>query len=244
MAYTVSDGLNYAKKTAKGLPLTGIDVTACDMVSSAMYRYYPWRDTLKVFTPVALTDGTQDFATGLTDIFRITQFWINQTDVSPTLANDITVASNLKVDLVPRSPWQVRSAAYQPGINEFRLECAVRIPTGSVFTLCGEYQPRHTKLTDVKDPLWFQDEFLEIFTEGMCYRAMVLADDSRAGTAEVQENGGMAYTGQLAVFMARLRQMAQSEDFGTIDGYYPSDSLGAVDGRRWYSNDLFPFFTT
>lgn len=240
MAYVVSDGLTYARKVAKGVPFTGIDLMACDMVSSAMYRYYPWRDTLKVFTPVNLTDTNQDFATGLTDIFRITQFWINRTDVSPNLANDITVASNLKVDLVPRSPWQIRSAAYQPGINQFRLESAVRIPTGSTFTLCGEYQPKHTQLTDLQDPLWFQDQFLEIFADGLMWRAMVLADESRAGTVQAQEDGSMVYTGQLAVFMARLKLMAQSEDFGNIDGYYPEGSL-TTDGRRWYSNDLFPF---
>src|SRR6185437_9305220 len=107
------------------------------------------------FTPVSLTDGNQDFATGLTDIFRITRFWINRTDVSPNDARELNVAQNLAVDLIPKSPSNINQACYQPGINQFRLEAAIRIGSGSVYTLCGEYQPQHTKLTDVQDPLWF-----------------------------------------------------------------------------------------
>lgn len=242
--YKVADGLDLAKKLGKGVPFTGVDVSICDMVSSAMYKAYPWRDTLKVspdnWTEVSLVDATQDYATGLTDIFRITQFWMRRTDTSPNQVRDLRVAKNLTIDLLSKSPYAVRAASYQAGINKFRLESAIQVPSGTTWKLGGEYQPHPTKITDLQDTLWFQDEHLETFAAGLVYWAYRLADDKRAGEQSSTEDGRTTYTGQLAVFMSKIRKMAEDEDFGNIDSYYPDEPIGAVDGRRYYSSDVFP----
>ena len=240
--YTYQDALNVAQKMGKGVPFSGVDTTICDLVSSRIYKAYPWRDTLVVIpSPVALVDSTQDFSTGLTDIFRMTQFWIIRSDVTPNIYRDIDVAKSLSVDLVNKSPYNIRSASYQAGINKFRLESAVSIPSGSTFSLGGEYQPHPTKVSDMQDTVWFADEQLEVLAAGLLYWAYRLADDSRAGSASKVGDGPVQYTGQLAEFMSAIEDMAKAEDFGNIDGYYPDDSLGSTDGRRWYSNQMFPY---
>lgn len=246
--YAVKDALAVAQKMAKGVPFTGVDMSIADMVNSRIYKAYPWRDTLKsssvagtspTWEEVALTDGNQDFDTGLTDILRITQLWIRRTDTTPNEVRDINVSKNLTIDLIAKSPYAVRSASYQAGINKFRLEAAVQVPSGTSWTLGGEYQPQPTKLTDVSDTFWFQDEYLEVFAAGLVYWAYRLSDDSRAGASQYQD-GKNVYTGALGEWMSAINEMAAAEDFGNIDGYFPDDTLGSVDMRRYYSSEVYP----
>lgn len=242
--YTVNDALTLGQKLAKGVPFTGVDVSIADIVNSTIYKSFPWRDTLKPsgsggWSEVALTDGTQDFSTGLTDLYRMTQFWITRTDTSPNQIRNINVAKSVPIDLVPKSPYAVRQASYQAGINKFRLESAVQVPSGTTWTLGGEYQPHPTKITDTNNSFWFDDEHLEVFAKGLVYWAYRLADDSRAGT--MQEQGGRAvYTGALGEWMQAIADMAGNEDFGNLMGYYPEDGLATVDMRRYYSADVYP----
>jgi hypothetical protein len=241
--YTVQDALTLAQKLAKGVPFTLVDMSIADIVNSTIYKFFPWRDTLKPsgsggWSEVSMTDGNQDFATGLTDIFRMTQFWITRTDTSPSQVRNITVAKSIPIDLISKSPEAVRQAAYQAGINKFRLESAVQISSGLTFTLGGEYQPQPTKLTDAKDTFWFADDNIEAFAKGLIYWAYRLADDSRAGGMQTS-NGRPVYTGALGEFMQAIFDMAAAEDFGNIDGYYPDEPLATVDARR-FSEGVFP----
>src|SRR5689334_11827134 len=122
----------------KGVPFSGVDLTICNVVNSAIYKAYPWRDVLKNFTEVTLTDGNQDFSATETDIYRVTQFWIARTDVTPNDYRDIGVRKSLSIDLSATTPYSIRAASYQAAINKFRLEKAVRISSGSTFKIGGE----------------------------------------------------------------------------------------------------------
>lgn len=242
--YTVNDAMKIARTMGKGVPFTGVDMSIADLVNSVMYKAYPWRDTLKTspdnWTEVALVDGSQDYATGLTDLFRMTQFWIRRTDVTPNEVRNISVSKNVTIDLIKKSPYAIRLASYQAGANKFRLETAVQVATGTTWKIGGEYQPHPTRLTDLEDTFWFQDEHLEVFAKGLTYWAYRLADDGRAGAAQRAEGVRTVYTGALAEFMDGINQMAAAEDFGNVDTYYPDEPLGVVDGRRYYSNDVYP----
>lgn len=237
--YAISDALTLAQKLAKGVPFTGVDTTICDIVNSTIYKAYPWRDTLKTLTSVTLTDGNQDFTVGDSDIFRITQFSIARTDTSPVQVREVGVKKNLTVDLIPKSPYAVRGASYQAGVNKFRLESAVQVALGTSWQLRGEYQPHPTKLTDIKDSFWFQDEHLEVFAKGLTYWAYRIADDARMGAMQTA-SGHPTYTGSLGEFMQAIQDMAAAEDFGNIEGYYPDEPIASVDMRRYYSSDVFP----
>lgn len=242
--YAVKDALTLAQKMGKGVPFDRVDVSIADIVNSTIYKSFPWRDVLKPsgtggWTEVALTDGNQDFATGLTDIYRMTQFWIRRTDTSPAQVRNIGVAQSITIDLVSKSPYAVRQAAYQAGINKFRLEGAVQVPSGTTWTLGGEYQPNPTKLTDISNNFWFDDGHLEVFAKGLIYWAYRLADDSRAGAMQMTD-GHATYTGALGEFMQAIKEMSANEDFGNIMGYYPDEPLATVDMRRYYSSDIFP----
>lgn len=241
--YRVSDALNLAKVLAKGVPFAGVDVSIADIVNATIYKSFPWRDTLLPsgtggWAEVALTDGNQDFATGLTDIYRMMQFWIRRTDSSPAQVRNINVAQSIPIDLVTKGTNAIRQASYQAGINKFRLESAASIPSGTTWTLGGEYQPHPTKLADVNATFWFADEHLEVFAKGLAYWAYRLADDARAGSMQMTD-GHASYTGALGEFMQAINGMAASEDFGNIMGYYPDEPIAAVDMRRYYSDAPF-----
>lgn len=242
--YKVQDALDLARKLAKGVPFTGVDMTIADVVNATMYKSYPWRDTLVNFAAGALplTDATQDYSvvapyTGT--IFRVTQFSIARTDTSPVQVRELRVAKNLTVDFIPKSPYAVRAASYQAGVGMFRLESAVQVTSGATWELRGEYQPYPARISDPSDHFWFADEHLEVFAKGLIYWAYRMADDARMGN--MQTNDGRAvYTGALGEFMQAIADMQAAEDFGNLDGYYPDDVIATVDGRRYYSSDIYP----
>lgn len=240
--YVVRDAMTLAQKLAKGVPFAGVDMPIADIVNSTIWKSFPWRDTLLPsgtggWSEVSLTDGNQDFSTGLTNIYRVTQFWITRTDTTPDEIRNISVAKSIPIDLTPKSPLAVRQASYQAGINKFRLESAVQVTSGNTWTVGGEYQPHPTKLVDLGNSFWFDDEHLEVFAKGLSYWALRLADDSRAGSMQV--SGGIpAYSGSLGEFMQAIQDMAAAEDFGNLMGYYPDEPIATVDARR--ATD-FPF---
>jgi hypothetical protein len=243
-SYEVKDALALASTLAKGVPFTNVDMLIADVVNSIMYKAYPWRDTLVNFAAgsLPLADATQDYSvvapyTGT--IFRVTQFSIARTDTSPVQVREIRVAKNLTVDLISKSPNAVRAASYQAGVGMFRLESAVQVTSGATWELRGEYQPYPAKISDPSDHFWFADEHLEVFAKGLAYWAYRMADDARMGSMQTV-NGRAVYTGALGEFMQAIADMAAAEDFGNLDGYYPDDVIGTVDGRRYYSSDVYP----
>jgi hypothetical protein len=241
--YQVQDALLLAKKLGKGVPFTGVDVSIADIVNSTIWKSYPWRDTLLAspgnWQESVLQDGFQDFTPVPTDIYRMTRFWMTRTDTNPFQVRDISVAKDCPIDLVKKSPYAVRRASFQAGVNKFRLESAIQIPANNSWTLGGEYQPHPTKIVDVGQTFWFPDEQLDVFALGLVYWALRLADDSRAGTMTITQGSDPTYTGALADFMNAIKQMAAEEDYGNFMGYFPDDII-VTDNRRYYSSDVFP----
>lgn len=229
--YLAQDGLDIGVKLAMGVPLdSNEDVRArvCDMVSSKMWTYYPWATSKKNIAAgsIPLVDSTQDYAAP-TDCYRLTKVSLNRTSTTPNESRELDVAQELDVNLRKSSPYGIRVASLQAGVNMIRLECAVQISSGEVWEIDGEYQQFVTKITALTDALWFDDQYLEVFAKGVAYWALRFADDPRAGEVTARLPGNdVAASGMLGEFYDGLRQMRAAEDFSGVDGIFPGDAMG------------------
>lgn len=211
------------------------DVDIVQMVSTAMYRFYPWRFTLENTTAgsIPLVDGQQDY-TAPTDMYRPVRFSIWRTDITPNQVLDFDVAKTLTVDLNPKSYNNMQAISYEPDLGIIRLDSAISAPAPSVFELRAQYQPFLNPVLSLDQAPWFPDEYVQIAHDGILYKLWGLDEDPRAGSASYAD-GRASYSGQLAVFMGGMKAIAEDEDAGSVDTIYPGDPIGIWNTNQGYS---------
>jgi hypothetical protein len=231
--YTVQNAVDLASRNVKGLITLqngnlAVLVSITDLVSSRMWIYRPWWQTLTTIAPgtLPLVDGIQDYSAPV-NIYRLTKCSLVRTDVTPNQAYELGIAQDLSVDLTKRVHTSIRTASYQAGVGKIRLEAAVQISGTTAVQINGEYQTNPTKITALNQQLWFQDHVLfGAFVEGLKYYAYQLADDLRAGGVQTIENGQPVYAGQMAQWFAAMNDAAKAEDFPGIETAFPAETLG------------------
>lgn len=228
--YTWADAVSLVSKLIKGSPTATIDAQVCDMVSSEMYSYFPWRWTLTSGTLCTLTDGNQDFSPPA-NIYRLLRARMVRTDTTPDQINELTVRDTIAPDLVSRSYTQITSVSYEAGVGLIRLAAAVSVGTGVTLRIDGEWQTNPAKVTSTGQTIWFDDKYLSVAAEGLLYWYYKLQDDSRAGGKAMSNTGQITYAGQYGAFMAGLEDMARSEDYPATDLAFPDEPLGV--GRAY-----------
>lgn len=215
------------------------DVDIVQMVSTAMYRFFPWRFTL-VNTPAIASPGTlplvdqqQDYAAP-TDLYRLVSAAIYRTDITPVQVIDYDVVKTLTVDLNVRSYNNIQAVSYEPDLAIIRLDSAISAPTPSTFELRLKYQPFLDPILSLDQVPWFPDEYVQIAHDGILYKLWGLDEDQRAGTVSYSQ-GQASYNGQLGAFMGGLKAMAMDEDAGAIDTMFPADPIGIWNANQGYS---------
>jgi hypothetical protein len=233
--YTYQNLVDLARSFIKNAPITTIDSQCADAVSNIMYRYYPWRFTLKtIASPIALVDGQQDYdASGITDLFRIVRMRIARTDTTPNEYNALIVKKWIEPELTAKLAFpNFRNICVVDETSFlFRLDAAASISSGVTLEIQGGYQVTPTKIGDVQlaGTCWFPDHYKEVFEEGIKWKFYQYMDDKRAGTVVITKDGRAQYSGQLGVFMDQLWGMAAAEDAGEGDEVWvPDEAL--VDG--------------
>lgn len=227
--YTWQDAVDFAAKQTKGTPMSSLDVRICDMVSSEIWTAYAWyisKTTIPAGS-ILLVDNVQDYSTP-SDIYTLTKACLVNTSVTPNDSRELDVVQEQDINLIPVSPYQIRSVSLQAGVGLLRLEAAV-VTGGQAWEIQGEYKPNPAKVAALSDGIWFTDAFLNVAVEGLVYWAYKISDDKRAGGA-ITQNGRVAYSGKYAEFRAAIDRMKEAEDFGGVDGIFPGENL--ANGRN------------
>lgn len=233
--YLVSDAVSLVGTLAKGVPLTALNAQIADAVSSEMFTAYPWQWNISTIAAgtIPLSDGVQDYSPPA-QIYRLLRGRIVRTDVTPDAYYDLDIQDDLVPDLTPHSYTAIRCMSHQhDGVGQLRLEAAVQVPSGVTLEIQGEYQAMPTKITALTQGLWFPDQYLQVFVEGLLYWVYKLADDPRAGSVATDSQGKTMYTGQYGAFHAAIHKMKEAEDFGADEQMFPEENLGA---GRWVGN--------
>lgn len=236
--YTPNAAIAYCKSMVKAIPIDQIAATACDMVNSMLWTFYPWRWSKSSLTPITCSDGVQDYVPTDTNILRPVALRLVRTDVTPNEYRELGLLANLSPELTRTGGLEtIRAAGWYPAGNFIRLALAASVSSPQVLQIQGEYQTTPTKITQpgLNTVFAFPDHFFMVFVAGLLWQCYVLSDDPRAGAVQYQKNGTQmkVYTGQLGLFMDLMLQMARTEDLGAGDEFqWPDNPLGV--GRSYW----------
>lgn len=230
--YTVNNAITYTQAICVGIPVSAIQLQAADFINATIWNAYPWRWSQKAMTAIPLVDGTQDYTFAPTDLFRLVQARLVQTDTTPDVYDELTVLRNLYPDLTKASfRGGLKNIAYVPATSKLRLNQAASVPTGLTYEIQGEYQYQPTKITGTSDTFPFPDQHFSTFCHGLLWQFFMLSKDDRAGTVQFTKNGAV-YTGQMGTFFDSLMAMREAEDWGAGDTIFPADPLGIAGAGR------------
>jgi hypothetical protein len=212
-------------------------VMLLDQTYSAFWTAKPdWYWSMATLTAIALVNGQQDYTVTNTDVLRYSgSYRITQTDSTPDRSIPLDVVEHLEPDLTSASADSIRAICYVPSISKLRLDKAVSVTGTNAYQIDGSYQkiPTKIKFGNLATAFAFPDHYFECFCEGYLYKLYKYTNDQRAGTLQVSKSGDRQYTGQLGLFMAKMQEVMESEDFGNGQAYrFPAEPL--VVGRGWW----------
>jgi hypothetical protein len=138
----------------------------------------------------------------------------------------LDVVKTLDNNLYPNTAQRQRAITQIGNSGVWRLSTATYVPHDQPFSLFGQYQPFAPKVIDLGKLPWFPDNYMNLAQAGILYYLYQANGDQRAGTASYQ-NGNMAYSGQLGIWMAEIEAAAEEEREGSVDTFVPENTLGA-----------------
>ena len=151
-------------------------------------------------------------------------------------SGSLNIVKRLAPRLYPVSYPSVRSVTQQPNQKIIRLDSAVAVSSSQPFSLELEYQPFRSPINAMTEMCWFPDAYVSMAQEGILYYLYRYNNDPRAGQASYSSSGDVAYSGQLATWMAALRSAAIAEREGTVDTISPVSSLGSDSySENWWT---------
>jgi hypothetical protein len=160
--------------------------------------------------------ASQTFVQGQSVTVDSPKFFFYPLDVVKTLDNN----------LYPNTAMRQKAITQIGNSGEWKLSSATYVPHDQPFSLFGQYQPFSPKIYDLGKLLWMPENYNNLAEAGILYYLYKANNDSRAGAASFQD-GRMAYSGQLAVWMGEIEMAAQEEREGSVDTFVPEDSLGS-----------------
>lgn len=214
-------------------------VILLDQTHSAFWTAKPdWKWTMATLTAIALVNGTQDYSVSNLDVLRWSgTYRLTRTDVTPDTSTPVDIVEWLEPDLVAGAVEGMRSMCWVSATSKLRLERAASVPTGSTYQIEGDYQKTPTKIvySNINTAFAFPDHYFDAFCEGYTYKLFKYTNDQRAGSIVVTKAGQRQYTGQLAVFMQKLQEAMESEDYGNGQAQrFPAEPFCV--GRGWWPN--------
>lgn len=205
----------------------------CNLAQNKIWRRYDFKETLSQLPPFSLTPGDQDYSAPAIAVpadfngLRIAQF-VQMTSI-PAFRTDLKIYKDLVYTQVQSLPECI---CYEPSIQGFRIypRCPNNIG-GPIYKIDGVYKRLPDKIfasTVQATLLPFEDQYLSVWVEALRWAGWSLAGDPRAGQVVISAGKQMSYSGQLAVAMAELDNMASNE------GLFRGDANVTPVDNPWY----------
>lgn len=229
--YTYQEIVTYVQRLVKGIPISDIDEVCVGQINSIFWLAYPWRWTRAIVTPVTLVDGTQDYQIVNTDLWKLLSARVRLNGAGGALNQyrDLRIMRWLEPDLVNKVSWpNMQLICHNLNTDRFRFEGAIASPSVGAMQLEGEYWLQPAKITNLASVITFPDFYFNVLAEGILWLLYRLADDARAGTAQLVR-GQVVYTGQLGVFIDAMMSAKEKEESGAGDTIYPEAPLSGSD---------------
>lgn len=216
----VIDGIDYAQRYIKNVPLTPVQTKLINEVNTIMWMAAPWRWSLGSLPTFNLAASTQDYTINYPADF------LYAVDGSIIVSNGDGDERDLRV--VPTLPTAV---GYVGQVNRISYPAAAGAVGGTVRvapkpaqvngtqTVLGLYKKSptlYTNATIFTSALPCGDEWFHVFQSGLLWKAYQYADDGRAGDAVISGEK-MQYNGARGQFEANLQDMMSREPLNLVN---------------------------
>lgn len=213
------EAFDYVKEMIKDMPLETIQPQILDDVSKIMWMYAPWRWTIGTLTPIPVVAGQIDY----TVLDPPADFLYLQ---KAYLSNGKGGKRDLLIEAVlpaaPSMKGQTTSVAYVPAVVSPAAAAKLRLfppmtslDAGETWNIVAWYKKTSPiiKRSNANTPgvQIFDDEYFWVYEDGILARSYYYADDPRAGSATVTNDGKIQFSGQLGIFQASLVMMKEME---------------------------------
>ena len=201
---------------------------ACNMALYKVWMAYDWRETVADIPPFYLVPFKQNYGAPAvsvpSDFFGWRRAYYHNIAAGGQVpfTKELTCPGDLAVTDYQALPTEI---CYQPSTQKFRVFPLPPASAVSPFHIIdGKYKKRpvisisgtSTTINKVTTAylnaalLPFDDSFMPMWLEAVKWGMMTLACDPKAGMVQ-EQNGVSGYTGQLAIMMAAIGQMADAE---------------------------------
>jgi len=205
------EAFDFVKRFVKQMPLETVQAELLDSVNKILWMAAPWRWTVGTISPITLASDTQDYtiASPPSDFLYLLHAYISDgasaprpLHIEPALPADVGVRGNPSAVTVTGSTLRVTP---KPGTLPTS-------PLQKVFLYYKKTAPviQNSNANTVGVQV-FDDEWFWVYAHGVLWEAYMYADDQRAGSAQVDAQGRMGFTGQRAVFESAIELMRQRE---------------------------------
>jgi hypothetical protein len=207
--YVPSDATDYCATMVKNMPFMDVRSRAADTVQKIIWMAAPWRWTLGALDNITVTSNTQDYAfTKPADFLWLERSYIWDGSKEIPLRVEAFLPPSPSTKNVPSRIAYVSSSG-----DKLRLYPSPQVNANSV--LVNLYKKAYTPITEtnigVGGSLIMPDEWTWVFEAGCLWQAYLYADDARAGSAAITNDGKRQYSGQLGVFMSAIQEMREAE---------------------------------
>lgn len=206
--------LLYAKAFTKASRLDQADVAAqlLDDAGKMLWMAAPWSWTLGAAEEITVVAGTQDYTLTVpaeADFLRAEFARRHDGNRSEDLAVEAALPADADFSQAP-----TKFAMFTSG-GSVVARLWPTPPAGITSTVLATYKKKSPQVTEENrgnvGVLTFPDEFWPVYQELVLFKAYQYLQDGRAGGAQVNNQGSVVYTGQLAIAMAALEAYKRGE---------------------------------
>lgn len=222
MAFTYkwSDLVTSLTTYLRNMPISSVSAAQVDWVSSEMWRKYPWREACQTFPTITLLDSTYDYDCP-PNFYRLVSGQITRTLPEAESYDPLSVAEALPVPSpITMPPMMIKSFAFERGGGQIRLSLSPSVNSNEAFSLDGQYQQEHTRITNTNTQCWFSDSLIHVAMEGIMYWGYKLSNQFKMAEA------------QLKIFQAKMDTAWSQEKQGHADVLIPEVIVGGLPIRR------------
>jgi hypothetical protein len=222
-AYQPADAITHVKALIKSMAIDTADsgnlkYRLVDFVSSLVWTAAPWSWTLGEITAVTLVASTQDYT--ITDPADFLYLHM------PEILDGDQINELKTVAFLPTNTSQTGNPSRIAHLtNKVRLFPTPRTNYAGK-TLLLPYKKVPPKVTvsnySTAGALVLPDAYFPVIEAGVQWLAYQYADDQRAGTATVDQDGKTQWTQQAGIFFGLINEMKRGEK---LNLQYPGESI-------------------
>lgn len=206
--YAPVQALNFCKRYIKNMPFQEVQARVLDRAMKYIWMASPWRWTIGTLNAINIVNGQQDYTLAppndflyplyayMSDGVTTPQYF----EIEPTFPTNVVISGMPnRLAYVGSNTWRLYPIPYCSGTNQLLIFYKKEAP---------EITVKNSYTAGVQI---FDDEWFWVYENIVLYEAYLYADDQRAGSARITNDGKWELTGALGKMEVSINFMRERE---------------------------------